>query len=880
MSRVIDLSAQRRGGGGSTEPLVHPAGVTLPFEGPSDAALIIPEIRSAIRAGDYSAEVIRLLPDAVRPGDRVLVIGAGLGIVSTLIARTPGVERVIAVEANTLLVPYLERVHEMNGVAWVETVNAVLAEGKKGRVPFFARRDITASSLLPHDQPWQQVMMVPFMDLELILAEERITLVVSEIPLEAAAPLGSVDLHEVERILLACEGEAARCWEDEGLYAQLARRGFVPEPGTGAVLFRRRDTLESAPPAEPAEQPDEAHEAGRADDVAAGELEAAEARAPDQAEPEGEGAGSREPEGGESETAAVSEEDRAGAGTAASAGAGPANTGAAGADEETLELAAAMAVGPGRPRTGTDTGHRRRRRRRRGGPAGGPSAAEGAGRDAGASPPSPPHTPRDADTGADRPGPEMGGGSSGGGGGGRGGGAGAGASEGAGEGAGEGPGAGPVAPSAEPLYGALALAPARLWRLAALVVVLVVPLMLIQALALDREARRAAAVADIRELWGGPQRLLGPFLLVPVQAADGSAAAPVLLLPDRLDLDGFVDAREESREVFTLPVYVAQLDVELAFDASAVDATLAAGDTPRWDEAVLGLALSEPRALRGRLRLETPAGARRFGPGSGVAGLPGIHAVVGDPRAAGGPWRFGLTLAGSEALELAPAALVARVALVGDWPHPRILGRFRPEEAVVGAAGAGEGRFAMRWTVPAIAHGLPPASRDTEALARLDADAFGIALEQPVPLYEAAARAVRYGLPVIALTFLTLLVVGRGSRRPPGLGQLALVGATQCVFFLLLLSLAEQIGLTPAYLLAAGATIALVTFYAWRTIGLGRRAGWVALALLAFYAAGYLLMVSESHGLLVAALSAFLALLLIAWANGSDALKGGAREGG
>ncbi len=135
---IVDLAAKRQSF--ASEPLLHPAGVTLPFDGPSDAALIIPEVRSEVRSGAYCGDLVRLLSEAVVPGDRVLVIGAGLGVVSTLVARNEGVDRVIAVEANTALIPYLNRVHALNGVSEVETINAVLAAGKKGRIPFFARR--------------------------------------------------------------------------------------------------------------------------------------------------------------------------------------------------------------------------------------------------------------------------------------------------------------------------------------------------------------------------------------------------------------------------------------------------------------------------------------------------------------------------------------------------------------------------------------------------------------------------------------------------------------------------------------------------------------------------------------------------------------------
>ncbi len=241
---ITDFAA-KRGGAFSSEPLLHPAGVTLPFDGPSDAALIIPEIRSELRSGAYSADLVRLLPEAVVPGDLVLVIGAGLGVVSTLIARNEGVWSVIAVEANTALIPYLNRVHALNGVSEVETVNAVLAVGKKGRTLFFARRDLRTSSLLPHDRSWQQVIMVPFMDLNLILTEERISLIVCDIPVASAQLLAQAELGQVDRILLDYGDDVAQCWEGNGVCTQLVARGYYPEPSGTAIMLRRSSTRRS-----------------------------------------------------------------------------------------------------------------------------------------------------------------------------------------------------------------------------------------------------------------------------------------------------------------------------------------------------------------------------------------------------------------------------------------------------------------------------------------------------------------------------------------------------------------------------------------------------------------------------------------------------------
>lgn len=243
MSYVIDLDSRRW----TMVPtqLFHPAGVTLPLDRPSDAGLIAPEVRWAINSGSYSADLIQLLPDLVQVDDRVLVIGAGLGVTSTLIAKCPGVERVLAVEADTTLTEYLPRVHALNGVPWVETVNGIPALCAPGRVPFFVRNDIRASSLLPEDGEWRQSMLVPSVDLDLILLEEGINLIVCEIPMAAARILAEADIGAVERIAITPGSGSTRAGDTEKLTDPLAEHGFaVVQAGTTLLLDRDGSLIE------------------------------------------------------------------------------------------------------------------------------------------------------------------------------------------------------------------------------------------------------------------------------------------------------------------------------------------------------------------------------------------------------------------------------------------------------------------------------------------------------------------------------------------------------------------------------------------------------------------------------------------------------------
>ena len=72
---------------------------------PDDPSVITPPIREAMLDGRFETEEASQIPAIVRPGDRVLEIGAGIGFISTLLARERRVARVIAVEANPDLSP-------------------------------------------------------------------------------------------------------------------------------------------------------------------------------------------------------------------------------------------------------------------------------------------------------------------------------------------------------------------------------------------------------------------------------------------------------------------------------------------------------------------------------------------------------------------------------------------------------------------------------------------------------------------------------------------------------------------------------------------------------------------------------------------------------
>ncbi len=93
--------------------------------------------------------------------------------------------------------------------------------------------------------------------------------------------------------------------------------------------------------------------------------------------------------------------------------------------------------------------------------------------------------------------------------------------------------------------------------------------------------------------------------------------------------------------------------------------------------------------------------------------------------------------------------------------------------------------------------------------------------------------------------------------------QYLFVGFTMCVFYLLLLSLAEHRGFDLAYLIAASATIALLAWY-WSWVLGGRKQGFLmGAALTGLYGYLYLLLRLEDYALLAGSIGLFLMLALV-----------------
>ncbi|NOR61451.1 MAG: FkbM family methyltransferase [Rhodobacteraceae bacterium] len=220
----------------TTKNCLEAEGVLIPY----DPAIITPAIKHAIESGYFEAEEAAQLPFIVKPEDIVLDIGAGIGFISTLIARRA--ERVISVEANPDLLPFMAKLHALNSIENATRLNVVLGEVEAGLATFYQRRDFWMGSLSKGPNPYKSAVKVPYMALNPLLKKERVSLIVCDIEGAEAFLFNRADLAGVDRVYLELHDHITGLKGVAAVFEAMAAQGLAYDPrhSNGAiVLFRR-----------------------------------------------------------------------------------------------------------------------------------------------------------------------------------------------------------------------------------------------------------------------------------------------------------------------------------------------------------------------------------------------------------------------------------------------------------------------------------------------------------------------------------------------------------------------------------------------------------------------------------------------------------------
>ncbi|MDO5705336.1 MAG: FkbM family methyltransferase [Paracoccus sp. (in: a-proteobacteria)] len=175
-------------------------GIVLDIPG----AVLTATLRDRLAQGLYEAPERRLLHQFVQPGDRVLDLGAGAGLVAMLAAGIVGAEKVTAVEANPAMHPVIRRNFRLNGLSGIRLIRgAVGASGDT--VTFHVHPGFWSASLIRNPKLTSQPVEVPVKRFANLVRRRAATAVLMDIegaeqhiladPIPASVRLMVIELH-------------------------------------------------------------------------------------------------------------------------------------------------------------------------------------------------------------------------------------------------------------------------------------------------------------------------------------------------------------------------------------------------------------------------------------------------------------------------------------------------------------------------------------------------------------------------------------------------------------------------------------------------------------------------------------------------------------
>jgi FkbM family methyltransferase len=199
-------------------------------------------VERALSRGGYEREELRLIGEVLSPGDVVLEIGAGLGLVSSFCAKRVGSKRVFAFEADPDLEPCIRETFELNGVE--PTLEMCAVGARAGRVTLYRDKHFVSSSVVRR-RVGARPVEVPGKALSYIVEKVRPTLLVIDAEGAERELFDGAELPTVTRIVLELHDRVIGPDGTDRVRAQLMALGYEIDRGLSSpehLVLRRGGT--------------------------------------------------------------------------------------------------------------------------------------------------------------------------------------------------------------------------------------------------------------------------------------------------------------------------------------------------------------------------------------------------------------------------------------------------------------------------------------------------------------------------------------------------------------------------------------------------------------------------------------------------------------
>ena len=400
---------------------------------------------------------------------------------------------------------------------------------------------------------------------------------------------------------------------------------------------------------------------------------------------------------------------------------------------------------------------------------------------------------------------------------------------------------------------------------------MLIPGAMIENLIQERQTRSTETIEKLNEKWSRSQTLNGPYLTIPYETTVKDEKNKLqqeqhvlVLTPEQLQIHSKLIPEERHYGIYKAILYKSESEIRGHFQPGVF--RLPANSRMLWEKAKVQIGISDLRGMTNNLdfvlngrHYSAEAGGENDGIGQGLEiALYGAMDTVGTKGKL--DFQCQLKLKGSSEMKFIPAGRTTQVKLAGNWPSPGFVGSFTPEYKM------DKQGFEAQWNVLHFNRNIPEYWIDS-SIETIKDTSFGVNLVETVDHYQQNMRSAKYAFMFIALTFVLFFFVEILTKRKIHPIQYLLVGVALILFYSLLLSISEQLSFGLSYLIASGATVALIVIYAHSIFKTMAQTGILLGILTSLYVFLYVVLQLEDVALLIGSIGLFVILAVIMYVS-------------
>jgi inner membrane protein len=391
-----------------------------------------------------------------------------------------------------------------------------------------------------------------------------------------------------------------------------------------------------------------------------------------------------------------------------------------------------------------------------------------------------------------------------------------------------------------------------------LVLILLIPMDMIEGLIYQRSHLYEQANSETTKVWGGSHALAAPMLTIPQLSSGkknlgwGQTISYKHIIAESLNISADFQTQLRYRGIYKVPVYLGDLSLKGKFVVPE------ASDTELLDKVLLQFPFSNVKALKKIPNLiwnGKPLALTAVGDSSDSNAVI-FQASITAQEMIQGEFEISYQVAGSSTFNIQSLAKRTRLRLSSNWGSPSFQGESIPTRHNIQADG-----FTAIWDINKIFTKPESSSEENISTDWINKqETFGVDFIQPADTYQMLTRSAKYAVLFISLTFTIYFLIEIIGANKLHFVQYLFIGLANCIFYLLLLSLAEHIKFGAAYFLSACASSLLISLYSKSVLQNTYKALVIFFVLTALYIFLFVTLQSEGFALITGSVGLFLIL--------------------